>query len=208
MTEIILLSGGIESTTLLHILHDQVELHAVFVDYGQRAADQESQAALAQCKVLGLTLFKLDMSSVGHAFRAGQSKKLHVPVPHRNLVVLSLGISYAAQLNAQRVNLAVNFEDTLAYPSASQTFLDQFRALAQTLGAFDIATPLIALSKPEIIQRGVELGIDYRHTYSCLLGYDKHCGVCPQCLHRRNAFNSAGVSEPENFYKSHSLTSS
>ena len=202
MAEIILLSGGIESSTLLHILHHQTEMHAVFVDYGQRAATQEHEAALAQCAALGLTLIKLDMSSVGDAFRAGQSKKLHVPIPHRNLIVLSLGISYAAQLNVQRVNLAVNLEDTLAYPSASQKFLDQFRSVAQTLGDFDLATPLSTLSKAEIIQRGVQLGADYLHTYSCLLGYNRHCGVCPQCTHRRNAFNSAGVAEPENFYKS------
>ena len=203
MAEIILLSGGIESTTLLHILHHQTEMHAVFVNYGQRAAVQEYEAALAQCTALGLALMKLDMSLVGGAFRAGQSNKLHVPIPHRNLVVLSLGISYAAQLNIQRVNLAVNLEDTLAYPSASQGFLDQFRSVAQTLGDFDLATPLSTLSKAEIIQRGVALGIDYRNTYSCLLGYDKHCGACPQCLHRRRAFNSAGDSEPENFYKSY-----
>ena len=202
MAEIILLSGGIESTTLLHILHHQVELHAVFVDYGQRAAGQEYQAALAQCAELGLTLIKLDMSSVGNAFRAGQSKKLHVPLPHRNLIVLSLGISYAAQLSVQRVNLAVNLEDTLAYPSASQTFLDQFRSLAKTLGHFEVATPLSTLGKAEIIQRGLVLQIDYWHTYSCLLGYDKHCGACPQCLNRRSAFNGARVGEPENFYKS------
>lgn len=202
MAEIILLSGGIESSTLLHILHHQTEMHAVFVDYGQRAAAQEHQAALAQCTALGLTLIKLGMSYVGGAFRAGQSKKLHVPIPHRNLIVLSLGISYAAQLNVQRVNLAVNLEDTLAYPSASQKFLDQFRSVAQTLGDFDLATPLSTLSKAEIIQRGVQLGVDYLHTYSCLLGYKRHCGVCPQCTHRRNAFNSAGVAEPQDFYKS------
>ena len=202
MAEIILLSGGIESSTLLHILHHQTGMHAVFVDYGQRAAAQEYEAALAQCTALGLTLIKLDMSSVGGAFRAGQSKKLHVPIPHRNLIVLSLGISYAAQLNIQRVNLAVNLEDTLAYPSASPRFLDQFRSIAQTLGDFDLATPLSTLSKANIIKHGVRIGVDYLQTYSCLLGYKKHCGVCPQCQHRRNAFNGAGVAESEDFYKS------
>ena len=202
MAEIILLSGGIESSTLLHILHHQTEMHAVFVDYGQRAAAQEHAAALAQCAALGLTLIKLDMSLVGGAFRAGQSKKLHVPIPHRNLIVLSLAISYAAQLNIKRVNLAVNLEDTLAYPSASQKFLDHFRSVAQSLGDFELATPLSTLSKTNIIKRGGRIGVDYLQTYSCLLGYKKHCGFCPQCQHRRNAFTSAGIAEPESFYKS------
>ena len=201
MSEVILLSGGIESTTLLHIQHTQSELHPVFIDYGQRAGSQEHQAALAQCAQLGLKLKKLDMAQTGHDFREGQSKKLHVPLPHRNLIALSLGLSYATQIEAERVYLALNLEDTLAYPSASEAFITRFQALASVLGKVSIATPLSTYTKAQIIQRGVALNVNYQQTYSCLLGYPQHCGHCPQCQHRMNAFREAGVGEPSGFYR-------
>lgn len=201
MSEVILLSGGIESTTLLHRQYMQSELHPVFIDYGQRAGEQEHQAALAQCTQLGLKLKKLDMAQAGHDFREGQSKKLHVPIPHRNLIALSLGLSYATQMGAERVYLALNLEDTLAYPSASEAFISQFQALAHVLGKVIIATPLSTFTKAQIIQQGVMLGVDYQKTYSCLLGYPLHCGHCPQCQHRLAAFKAAGVNEPSGFYR-------
>lgn len=201
MSEIILLSGGIESSTLFHIQNKQTELHPLFIDYGQRAGEQEYRAAAIQSAALGLSLQKLDMSQVGHDFRAGQSRKMHVPLPHRNLIVLSLGLSYATQIGAERLLLALNLEDTLAYPSASTAFLDTFQAMAATLGNVQMAAPLAAYTKAQIIQQGSELGVDYAQTYSCLLGYPLHCGQCPQCLHRREAFRQAGVTEVDGFYR-------
>lgn len=201
MSEVILLSGGVESTTLLHMQYTQSDLHPVFIDYGQRAATQEYHAATTQCTQLGLTLKKLDMAQVGHDFREGQSQKLHVPLPHRNLIALSLGLSYATQINAERVFLALNLEDTQAYPSASETFITQFQALASLLGSIKISTPLRTLTKAQIIQQGVTLGVDFQTTYSCLLGYPLHCGHCPQCKHRIAAFKVAGMSENSGFYR-------
>lgn len=201
MSDVILLSGGIESTTLLHMQYQQNELHSVFIDYGQRANTAEYRAASESCKRLGLKLKKIDMAQTGHDFRAEQSKKMHVPLPHRNLIALSLGLSYATQIHAERVLLALNKEDTFAYPSASLTFLDQFQALASTLGKVAIATPLTTFTKAQIIQQGLLLGVNYAHTYSCLLGYQRHCGHCPQCLHRRAAFKTANTEEPAGFYR-------
>jgi len=201
MSEVILLSGGIESTTLLHMQYTQGELLPVFIDYGQRAGAQEHHAALTQCAQLGLKLKKLDMAQAGHDFRAGQSKKLHVPLPHRNLIALSLGLSYATQMDAERLYLALNLEDTLAYPSASEAFISQFQALAKVLGKVNIAAPLSTCTKAQIIQRGVALNVNYQQTYSCLLGYPLHCGHCPQCQHRQAAFKVAGLSEPPGFYR-------
>ncbi|MDR3391840.1 MAG: 7-cyano-7-deazaguanine synthase [Sulfuriferula sp.] len=201
MSDVILLSGGIESCTLLHKLHTSHELHPLFIDYGQRAGKQEYRAALHHCKLLGLTLKKLDMAQTGHDFRAGQSKKLHVPLPHRNLVALSLGLSYATQIGANRLLLALNREDTQSYPSASETFIAKFRAMAEVLGDIELAVPLCADTKAQIIQQGHLLGVDYSQTYSCLLGHAQHCGHCPQCLHRREAFRQAEIQEPNGFYR-------
>ncbi len=201
MPEIILLSGGIESSTLLYMNPTPSELYPVFIDYGQRAALQESKAALSQCMTLGMKLKKLNMSQVGHDFREDQGNKMHVPIPHRNLIALSLGLSYAAQLGANRVYIALNQEDTQAYPSASLAFLAQFQAMARTLGEIEIATPLLNLSKASIIQKGALIGMDYTKTYSCLLGYTMHCGHCPQCKKRQAAFKEADYPESSAFYQ-------
>lgn len=201
MSHLILLSGGVESATLLHHAHRHEPTFPVFLDYGQRAAPWERRAAQAQCDALRLPLKCLDLASLGRDFRAGQSKQFHVPLPHRNLIALSVALSYATQIGAERLSLALNREDTLAYPSASPAFLASFRALAGTLSGVEITTPLIELDKAEVVRLGRSLGVDYARTYSCLLGHAQHCGRCPQCLKRQAAFAEAGVSEPEDLYR-------
>jgi len=199
---ILLLSGGVESTTLLHQLAQAGEpTQALFIDYGQRAAPLERRAAADHCEPLGVELVTLDLARVGETFRRGQDRKAHVPLPHRNLVALSLGLSYATNLGARRVYLAVNHGDTLDYPSASHTFLAQFRLIAGLLGNVELRTPYISLGKSEVVRRGVALGVDYDTTYSCLLGHAVHCGRCAQCEKRRAAFGEAGIEEPARFYR-------
>jgi 7-cyano-7-deazaguanine synthase len=199
---ILLASGGIESTTLLHQLAQAGEAtQAVFIDYGQRAAPFERRAAADHCEPLGIELVALDLARVGETFRRGQERKSHVPLPHRNLVALSLGLSYATSLGARRLYLAVNHGDTLDYPAASHAFLAQFRLISGLLGEVELRTPYVSLGKSEIVRRGVELGIDYDTTYSCLLGHAVHCGRCPQCRKRRAAFHEAGLTEPAGFYR-------
>jgi 7-cyano-7-deazaguanine synthase len=197
---VILLSGGIESSTLLHDEARRGEmLYPLFIDYAQRAAQQEFAAAEHQCRQLGLALKHLDLSAAGEAFRAGQEKRLHVPIPHRNLTLLSLSLSWAAQMRARRLLLALNREDTAAYPSAGTDFLTHFRAIARTLADLDCEAPYIELGKAEVIERGVGLGVDYTHTYSCLLGYELACGACPQCEKRRAAFENADQPDPTRY---------
>jgi 7-cyano-7-deazaguanine synthase len=200
---VLLLSGGVESVTLLHQLADAGEtLQALFIDYGQRAAAHERAAAEGHCARLGVELVPLDLAQVGDVFRRGQERKAHVPLPHRNLVALSLGVSYATNLGAGRLYLAANQQDTMDYASSSHAFLAQFRLMCGLLAEVQLATPLIGLTKTEIVARGMSLGVDYATTYSCLLGYPLHCGRCPQCVKRREAFHEAGYEEPEGFYRS------
>lgn len=199
---VLLLSGGVESVTLLHQLASQGEaVQGLFIDYGQRAAPQERAAAEDNCARLGVELVPLDLGAVGDVFRRGQERKAHVPLPHRNLVALALGLSYAASLGARRLHLAANRQDTVDYASSSHAFLAQFRLMSGLLGDVQLVTPLIGLSKTEIVARGIGLGVDYATTYSCLLGYPLHCGRCPQCVKRREAFHEAGYEEPEGFYR-------
>lgn len=199
-TELLLLSAGVESATLLYQLRER-PLAALCVDYGQRAAAQELRHAERLCGRLGVPLQALPASCLGQAFRAGQSRKLHVPLPHRNLVLLAVAVSYAAQAGAGRIYLAANRDDAEEHASASAGFLEAFRASAAALGGARIETPLIAHDKAEVVRRGAELGVDFAATYSCLLGYPRHCGSCPQCRARRAAFARAGVAEPPDFYR-------
>lgn len=200
---VLLLSGGIESVTLLHQLVDAGEpLQGVFIDFGQRAAKGERASAESHCARLGVELVSFDLAQVGEIFRRSQQRKAHLPIPHRNLTALALGASYAMNLNAARVYLAANRDDASAHASASHTFLAQFRLICGLLGEVQLATPYIGLAKSEIIDRGLQLGVDYETTYSCLLGHPLHCGRCVQCMKRRDAFETAGIREPESFYRS------
>jgi 7-cyano-7-deazaguanine synthase len=198
---VVLVSGGVESVTLLHHLVDRGELvQALFLDYGQRAASQERHAAQWQCSHLGVELERFDLASIGQRFRAAQRVNLHIPLPHRNLVALALALSYATGLGSTRIYLAANHEDTQAYSSSSAPFLTEFGRLAETLGEVRLVTPFLEFSKVEIIRIGVILGIDYAQTHSCMLGYPSHCGRCAQCRRRRAAFREAGVAETDGVY--------
>lgn len=201
MIEVILLSGGVESSTLLAQQRDINTVIPLFIDYGQRAAAQELLSAKVQSSSAKTQLVVLDLAQLGGEFRTRQTRKLHVPLPHRNLVLLSVAFSFATQVQAQRLSLALNKEDTNEYPGAATQFVNHFRTLASDLEDMDIATPLIALTKTEIALLGKNLGVDFTHTYSCLLGYAQHCGSCPQCQKRRAAMQRAGIKEPPGFYR-------
>jgi 7-cyano-7-deazaguanine synthase len=197
---LLLLSGGIESATLLALECRQRPVTPLVVDYGQRGAVRERDAARAQCEYHGLTPVELDLSAAGETFRDGLIKRPHVPLPHRNLVILALAVSYAARGGIDRVALALNRDDLSAYPSASPGFLEHFRTLVLHLQpGLEITTPLADRDKAEVIRLGVSLGVDFAHTWSCLLGYETHCGACPQCLHRRAAFQAAGIPDPTRY---------
>jgi 7-cyano-7-deazaguanine synthase len=199
---VVLLSGGVDSVALLYRLASEGEaVQALFLDYAQRGARHERVAAEHYCEPLGVEMVTLDLASVGETFRNTQARKAHVPLPHRNLVALSLGLSYATNLGAKKLYLGITREDTLAYASASYAFLAQFRMVAGLLGDVRVSTPFADLTKSDVIRRGAALEIDFTMTYSCIVGHPVHCGRCRQCIARREAFREANVDEPVDFYR-------
>lgn len=194
---VVLLSGGVESVTLLHQEHRSGTIAALFVNYAQRAAKREHWAAMTQCLKLGIPMETLDLSHVGLCFsRAYRQWRPHIPLPHRNLVLLSLALSFADASGATRLCLALNREDVDLYPGSSSAFINDFRLLTADLTKITVETPLITLRKAEIIQLGLRLGVNYAETYSCLLGRQRPCGRCPQCLRRQQAFAISGRPDP------------
>ncbi|WP_455379901.1 7-cyano-7-deazaguanine synthase [Acidihalobacter prosperus] len=194
---VLLLSGGIESVTLLHLLADSGKIQPLFFNYAQRAVQPELDASKKNCDALGIDLQTLDLKELGNHFRQGEAWQPHVPLPHRNLILLSIALSFASKIQAHRLCLALNREDADYYATGTPAFIQHFQALTAEISSIRTETPLIKLDKAQIIHIGhQELGIDYAKTYSCLLGRTRPCGKCPQCLKRLKAFKIAGLDDP------------
>jgi 7-cyano-7-deazaguanine synthase len=185
-------------------------VHPLFIAYAQKGENQEYKAAKAICNFVGIEskLDYLNMSNVGEFFRDRQKEKLHVPLPHRNLVLLSLALGYASQIHNKSVrtdpdtktsiHLALIAEDFNKpnYTSGSSSFIDAFKVMANALDRnIHLELPYKDFSKNQVIQRGVDLGIDYDITYTCMLGNEKPCGHCMQCKSRAKAFQEYSESK-------------
>jgi 7-cyano-7-deazaguanine synthase len=215
---VLLLSGGLDSFTAGAIARDSgFEVYALTVMYGQRHA-QELAAARRTAAALGVKAHRelsVDLGSVGGSALVGDGD---VPksgpdpsvipstyVPARNTVLLSLALAWAEVLGAFDVFIGVNALDYSGYPDCRPEYLEAFERMAALAtkagvqgGRFHIQAPLIALSKADIIRRGLSLGLDYGLTHSC---YDPlpdggPCGRCDSCVLRARGFTAAGVKDP------------
>ncbi len=181
---ILLLSGGIESATLLHERCGSRDLRALFIDYGQRAARAERATAIALCTRTGTPLTTVALKGLG-ALAPAAAWTPHVPLAARNLLAVSLAANHALALRVRGVLLGLQRDDR-AHGEGAAPFIT---ALADTLAALglELETPYRDLSKAQVVARGRALGIDYTATYSCLLGRRTPCGRCPQCRARTQA---------------------
>lgn len=218
---VILLSGGLDSATVLAIAQSQgYDCFCLSVEYGQRH-EAELEAAQRVAKSLGakdLKVAHVDLRLFGGSAltsdiavpkdREESEMEGGIPVtyvPARNTILLSLALGYAETLEACDIFCGVNAVDYSGYPDCRPEFVDAFQALARLAtkagveGAeITIHAPLIHLTKPQIIQEGLTLGVDYSLTHSC---YDpdssgKACGRCDSCLIRKAAFEVLGMHDP------------
>jgi len=214
---VVLVSGGLDSATTLAIARQQgFACHALSFSYGQRHL-VELMAAERVVSSLGAVAHKtihLDLTEIGGSALTDDS--IDVPyspvegipityVPARNTVFLALALGWAEVLGASDIFIGVNAVDYSGYPDCRPEFISAFEAMAQlatragTEGIpCHIHTPLIALSKAEIIQQGVSLGIDYAQTISCYCADERGraCGRCDSCRFRRQGFADAGLVDP------------
>ena len=217
---VVLLSGGLDSTTTLAMARAEGYLcHGLTVDYGQRHR-AEIAAARAIADTFGVAdykLLRLDLDRIGGSALTDPGIKVPeapgegIPmtyVPARNTVLLGLALAYAETIAARDLFIGVNALDYSGYPDCRPEFIRAFEALAQLAtkagveGArFRIHTPLITLSKSEIIQKGACLGVDYALTVSCYQADDtsRACGRCDACRFRAEGFAAAGIPDPTRY---------
>lgn len=213
---LVLLSGGLDSATVLAIARAQgFECYALSVDYGQRH-HAELAAAQRVAQMLGATehrIIHIDLTGFGGSaltddnIAVPEQPSCGIPltyVPARNTIMLSLALAWAEVLGSQDIFVGVNAVDYSGYPDCRPEYIKAFEDMANlaTKAAVEghrltVHAPLIALSKAEIIQRGIGLGVDYGQTVSCYQADEqgRACGVCDSCRLRAAGFELAGVTD-------------
>lgn len=218
---VVLVSGGLDSATVLAIAHSQgYECYAISFDYGQRHHAELAAAAniVDSTGVREHKTIKLDLRGIGgSALTDGDIQVPETPtegipvtyVPARNTIFLSIALGWAEVIGAGDIFIGVNAVDYSGYPDCRSEFINAFERLAnlatragvQGVG-FKLHTPLITLTKAEIIQKGFDLGVDYALTVSCYSAdhAGRACGRCDSCRFRRAGFQQAGIPDPTRYY--------
>lgn len=221
-TAVVLLSGGLDSATTVAVARDEgFEVAALTVDYGQRHRfELEASRRVAEAAgVARHAVVRVDLSQFGGSaltadvdvpkHRGDEEMADGIPVtyvPARNTVFLSLALALAETLAAADIFIGVNAVDYSGYPDCRPEFIASFEKLAalatkagvEQTSRYRIHAPLVDLTKAEIIQRGTDLGVDYRLTHTC---YDPttagtSCGACDACILRLRGFAEAGLIDP------------
>ncbi len=222
---VVLSSGGIDSTTAMAIAkHEGFEIHSLSFSYGQRhlielesARKIAASLGAAEHLVLNIDLNKIGGSALTDDIdvpkadnRQAAPEKIPVTyVPARNTIFLSSALAWAEVLQSSDIYIGVNAIDYSGYPDCRPEYIEAFERMAnlatkagvEGITKIKIKTPLINMTKAQIIRKGIELGVDYSLTHSC---YDPSpsglaCGRCDSCILRKRGFKEAGVKDPARY---------
>ena len=202
MKGLLIYSGGLDSTTLLHEYKDSIEL-AVTFDYGSKHNAKEIACAKENCQRLGIRHLIIPLGFIGQYFKsdllqsggeipegsyADENMKSTV-VPFRNGIMLAVAAGLAESYGLDTVLLANHSGDHAIYPDCRPDFIDAFSAAvkAGTYEGIKVVSPYCNITKRDIALRGKAIGLDYSLTYSCYKGGEKHCGKCGTCVERKEA---------------------
>lgn len=208
---IIVLSGGMDSVTLLHDKKDEIALALTF-DYGSNHNAREIECAKWHCQELGIPHKVIKLDFIGQMFKSSllsgadaipeghyeDSNMKSTVVPFRNGIMLSVACGLAESEGLQHVLIANHGGDHTIYPDCREGFVKAMSE-AMTQGTFngvDIEAPYTNITKADIAAIGKRLGVDYSHTYSCYKGGETHCGKCGTCVERKEAMEAAGIDDP------------
>lgn len=211
---IIIFSGGLDSTTLLHEYKDRIAL-AVTFNYGSNHAKKEIECAKYHCKKLNIEHIIIDLDFIHQYFNSSllegsdsipeghyedENMKSTV-VPFRNGIMLSIACGLAESRNLSYVLIANHNGDHAIYPDCRSTFINSMSE-AMSYGTYNnikIFAPYTEITKSDIVKRGSKLNIDYSKTWSCYKGQDIHCGKCGTCIERKEAFELANIKDPTKY---------
>lgn len=211
---LIILSGGMDSVTLLHQHKDRIALALTF-DYGSNHNQREAQCAAQQCRMLNIPHIVIPLEFMRQYFNssllqgpgaipqghyADDNMKSTV-VPFRNGIMLAVACGMAASRGLKHLLIANHGGDHAIYPDCRPEFIDAMCAatVAGTYEGIDIIAPYTDITKGDIALIGKGLGVDYAKTYSCYKGGAKHCGRCGTCVERREAMLYAGIPDPTQY---------
>jgi 7-cyano-7-deazaguanine synthase len=212
---IVLLSGGMDSCVCAALAARDYDAAALHISYGQRTEERERQSFLAICRRLNIQE-KLVVSNEALRAIGGSAltdENIAVPttgdldgkeipvtyVPFRNAHFLSVAVSWAEALGANKIFIGAVEQDSSGYPDCRPAYYEAFNQVIKTgtkEGMIEIVTPLIHLRKAEIVRLGLELGAPFDLTWSCYSRQDQACGVCDSCILRLRAFAAANASDP------------
>ena len=208
---VIVVSGGMDSTTMLYVYSAEIAL-AITFDYGSTQNAREREFAVEQCRRLGIEHLVIPLDFMHRYFKsallqgpeaipdghyADDNMKATV-VPFRNGIMLAIACGIAESRGLHRVMIANHSGDHTIYPDCRPEFVDAMNA-AMNAGTYEGVTvwaPYTGITKADIARRGAALGLDYSLTYSCYKGGEHHCGTCGTCVERREALAQAGIDDP------------
>ncbi len=207
---IIIVSGGMDSVTLLYDFKDRIALGISF-DYGSNHNAKEIPFARWHCEQLGIEHITIDLAFMPQYFKssllegadaipeghyADENMKSTV-VPFRNGIMLSIAAGIAESRGLKYVMMANHGGDHTIYPDCRAEFVEAMSKAtkAGTFPGIEILAPYTNITKADIARKGKELGIDYSKTWSCYKGEDVHCGKCGTCVERKEALRDAGIED-------------
>ena len=207
---LLVLSGGLDSTTLLYDYADSIAL-AVTFQYGSNHNKREAAFAKYHCDKLGIEHIEIDLAFMGKYFKSSlldgadaipegnydEDNMKSTVVPFRNGIMLSVAAGLAESRGLKNVMMANHSGDHAIYPDCRPEFVKAMTGAieAGTYEGVKLVAPYTDITKADIVSRGARLGIDYSKTYSCYKGGEHHCGVCGTCRERKEAFTLAGVKD-------------
>lgn len=213
---LLVLSGGMDSVTMLYDFSDSIDL-AVTFNYGSNHNMREMECARYHCRNLGIELVEIDLSFIGQYFHSSLlSGADAVPVgeydfdnmkstvvPFRNGIMLAAAAGLAESRGLKAVMIANHAGDHAIYPDCRAGFVHSMSEAMRngTYIGVQIDAPYTGISKADIARIGKRLGIDYSTTYSCYKGGEKHCGKCGTCVERKEALRDAEIKDTTEYEK-------
>ncbi|MBR4275662.1 MAG: 7-cyano-7-deazaguanine synthase QueC [Prevotella sp.] len=211
---VIIVSGGMDSVTMLYDYQEKISL-AVTFDYGSKHNAKEISFAKLHCQRLGIEHLIIPLDFMGQYFKssllkggedipeghyADENMKSTV-VPFRNGIMLAVAAGLAEGRSLKYVMMANHSGDHSIYPDCRPQFVDAMSSAisAGTYEGVTLLAPYTNITKGEIAKRGKKLGIDYSETWSCYKGGNLHCGKCGTCIERKEALRDAGIEDPTEY---------